>query len=117
MTTSQLHLKCAKQYPSVGLKRTTYIFLWFCPHHGHCSGFVINDESEERKDPANFLISYLTVAPQAIFYNFAFSLEHYYFNRESGYFGNTKFYHDTFRGSSHSRLLLTTTSPHQVSVE
>ena len=70
---SQLHLKCSKKYPSVGLKRTTYIFLWFCPHHGNCSGFLINDESEERKDPANFLISYLTVALQVIFYNFAFS--------------------------------------------
>ena len=73
VTMSQLHLKCSKKYPSVGLKRTTYIFLWFSPHHGNCSGFLINDESEERKDLANFLISYLTVALQVIFYNFAFS--------------------------------------------
>ena len=37
-----------------------------------------------------------------IFYNFACSLEEYCFNRESGYFGNTKFYDDIFHGFSHS---------------
>ena len=95
--------KCSKKYPSVTLKRTTYIFLWFCPHDAHCSVFYINDESEERKDPANILISCLKVAPQVIFYDFAFSVEGYSFNRKSDYFGNTKFYLDIFHGFSHSR--------------
>ena len=94
--------KCSKKYPSVALKSTTYMFLWFCPQHGHCYGFHIIDGSEGRKDPANSLISYLKVAPQVIFYDFACSLEEYCFNRESGYFGNTKFYHDIFHGLSHS---------------
>ena len=91
MTMSQLHLKCSKKYTLVTLKRTTYIFLWFCPHHGHCSGCHVNDGSEERKDPANFLILYLKVEPQVIFYDFAFSLGDYSFNRESGYFGNIQY--------------------------
>ena len=94
--------KCSKKYLSVALKGTTYMFLWFCPQHGHCYGFHIIDGSEGRKDPANSLISYLKVAPQVIFYDFACSLEEYCFNRESGYFGNTKFYHDIFHGPSHS---------------
>ena len=46
--------KCSKKYPSVALKGTNYMFLWFCPQHGHCYGFHIIDGSEGRKDPANF---------------------------------------------------------------
>ena len=45
---------------------------------------------------------YLKVAPQVIFYDFACSLEEYCFNRESGYFHNTKFFHDIFHSFSHS---------------
>ena len=78
------------------------MFLWFCPQHGNRYGFHIIDGSEGRKDPANSLISYLKVAPQVIFYDFACSLEEYCFNWESGYFGNAKFYHDIFHGFSHS---------------
>ena len=36
-TTSQ----CSKKYPSVALKDTTYMFLWFCPQHGHGYGFHV----------------------------------------------------------------------------
>ena len=78
------------------------MFLWFCPQHGHCYGFHINDGSEGRKDPANSLISFLKVAPQVIFYDFACSLKEYCFNWKSGYFSNTNFYHDIFQGFSHS---------------
>ena len=93
---------CSKKYPSVALKGTIYMFLWFCPQHGHCCGFDFIDGIEGRKDPANSLISYLKRAPQVIFYDFACSLEEYCFNRESRCFDNTKFYHDIFHGFSHS---------------
>ena len=88
MTMSQLHQVLEEIHVSYIKEDYLYISLWFCPHHGHCSGCHVNDGSEERKDPANFLISYLKVEPQVIFYDFAFSLGDYSFNRESGYFGN-----------------------------
>lgn len=94
--------KCRKKYPSVALKGTSFMFLWFCPQHGHCYGFHIIDGSEGRKDAANSLVAYLKVAPQVIFYDFACNLEEYCLNRESGYFWNTKFYHDLFHGYTHS---------------
>ena len=43
----------------------------------------------------------MKVAPQVIFYDFACSLQEYCFNRESSYFGNTKFYFYIFQGFSH----------------
>ena len=30
---------CTKNYPVVGRKGTSYLFLWFCPLHGHCYGY------------------------------------------------------------------------------
>ena len=89
----------SEKYPSITLKGSIDIFLWFCLHHGHCYGFHIIDGSEGRKDSATSLISYLKVVPKVIFYNFPYSLEEYRFNRESG---NTQFYHDIFHDFSHS---------------
>ena len=54
---------CSKKYPSVALKGTIYMFLWFCSQHGHCYGFDFIDGIEGRKDPANSFISYLKRAP------------------------------------------------------
>jgi len=92
---------CSKMFPTVTKKGTTYLFLWFCPVHGHCWGFHIIPSAEGRKDAANSLYCYLEKAPETIFYDFSCSLEEYCRNRESGYFTNTRFFHDIFHGYSH----------------
>ena len=47
---------CTKYYPKVARKGTTtcatFMFLWFCPNHGHCYGFHIVNGSEGQKDAA-----------------------------------------------------------------
>jgi len=80
---------------------TYFVFLWFCPAHGHCYGFHVIVGSEGRKDPANSLYAYLEKAPEIVYYDFACSLSEYAKNRESGYFAKTRFFHDIFHGYSH----------------
>ena len=94
--------KCSKHYPVVAKKGSSFMFLWFCPSHGHCYGFHVVNGSEGRKDPAHSLYTHLPVAPETIFYDFACSLEEYCMNRESKYYANTRFFHDIFHGYSHS---------------
>ena len=80
---------CTKKYPQVAKSGSTFLFLWFCPLHGHCyEGHIVNG-SEGRKDPASSLYNHLKVAPEMIYYDFACSLEEYCMNREAGYFKNT----------------------------
>ena len=93
---------CSKRYPMVTRKGSTFLFLWFCPMHGHCYGCHIVDGSEGRKDPANSLYTHLTEAPEVVFYDFSCSLEEYCLNREAGFFKNTRFYHDIFHGYTHN---------------
>ena len=59
-------------------------------------------DGEGRKDPCQSLYTHLVKAPDMIFYDFACSLEEYSMNRESGYFKDTRFFHDIFHGYSHS---------------
>ena len=58
-----------------------YMFLFFCPLHGHCYGFHIIDGAEGRKDPMQTLFKYLLEA-EIIFYDYACQLEEYSMNRE-----------------------------------
>jgi len=76
---------CAKRFPVVSKKGVSYLFLWFCPIHGHCYGYHIIPGSEGRKDPATSLYAYLETAPSTVLYDFACSLSEYTRNRESGY--------------------------------
>ena len=62
--------RCQKSFPMVAKKGTTYLFLWFCPVHGHCYGFHIIPNSEGRKDAATSLYGYLEDAPETIFMTF-----------------------------------------------
>ena len=94
----RLHQSCCV----VALKGTCFMFLWFCPSHGHCYGFHIGNGSEGRKDAANSLLTHLPEAPSTIFYDFPCSLEEYCMNREGGYYGGTRFFHDIFHGYSHA---------------
>ena len=94
-------LPCDKRYPVVSKKGTTYVFLWFCPLHGHCYGFHIIPGSEGRKDPSASLITHSNIAPDDILYDFACSLSEYTKNREAGFFAKTRFFHDVFHGYVH----------------
>jgi hypothetical protein len=94
-------LLCNKKFPVVSKKGTTYLFLWFCAVHGHCYGFHVIPGSEGRKDPAASLYTHSDVAPDDVLYDFACSFAEYSKNRESGYFANTRFFHDVFHGYSH----------------
>ena len=76
-------------------------FLWFCPQHGHCLGYHIITGSEGRKDAHASLYTHLHKPPSNIFYDFACSLSEYSKNRESGFFADTRFFHDIFHGYSH----------------
>lgn len=77
------------------------MFLFFCPTHGHCYGFHIVNGAEGRRDPMHAMYSYLPEAPKIVFYDFACQLEEYCLNRESGFFAETVFFHDTFHGYGH----------------
>jgi len=92
---------CEKRFPQVSKKGTSYLFLWFCPNHGHCWGYHIIPGSEGRKDPAASLYMFLEKAPKWLFYDFACSLSEYNHNREAGFYCCTRFYHDILHGFTH----------------
>ena len=92
---------CKKQFPNVSYGGFGYIFLWFCPIHGHCYGFHLISGGEGRKDPFSSLFKYMPEAPTDIFYDFACQLSEYCLNREPQYFLHTRFWHDLFHGITH----------------
>ena len=94
-------IRCEKLFPQVSKKGTSYLFLWFCPQHGHCYGYHVIPESEGCKDAASSLYLFMEKAPEIIMYDFACSLSEYVKNREAGFFQDTKFYHDYFHGFTH----------------
>jgi len=63
------------------------------------TGFI--SYREGRKDPAASLYCYMDKAPKTVFYDFACSLSEYTQNRESGFYKDTRFFHDIFHGYSH----------------
>ena len=81
---------CKKCYPMVAKRGTSFLFLWFCPSHGHCFGAHIVNGSEGRKDAACSLYTHLEIAPDVIFYDFACSLEEYCLNRKADFFKSTR---------------------------
>jgi len=93
--------KCEKSFKQISHKGISFMFLWFCPLHGHCYGYHIIPGSEGRKDAAASLYTHLPKAPKQVFYDFACSLSEYSHNRESGYFQDTRYFHDVFHGFSH----------------
>lgn len=92
---------CTKKYPVVGKKGTSYLFLWFCPLHGHCYGYHMIPFSEGRKDPSASLYLFKENAPDIIMYDFSCKLDEYTRNRESGFYRSTRFFHDIFHGYTH----------------
>eukprot|EP00111_Clytia_hemisphaerica_P020287 TCONS_00059786-protein len=92
---------CSKYYPTVAKRGSTFLFLWFCPAHGHCYGGHMVNGSEGRKDAMCSLYTHLPQPPEIIFYDNACQLEEYSLNREADFFRITRFYHDHFHGFAH----------------
>ena len=93
--------RCSKVYPQVSSGGFSYMFLWFCPIHGHCYGFHLISGGEGRKDPFSSLVKYLREPPGVVFYDNACQLSEYCLNREPALFRKTRFFHDCFHGFSH----------------
>ena len=93
--------KCRKKYPKVSFGGYSYMFLWFCPVHGHCYGFHLIDGAEGRKDVFSSLMKYKKTMPKELFYDNACQLINYCLNREPELFKNTRFWHDLFHSIAH----------------
>lgn len=95
---------CTKSFPLVSYGGYGYIFLFFCPYHGHCYGFHIIDGGEGRKDPFSALLKYKPSPPKELFYDFACGMSEYSLNREPDFFKWVRFWHDIFHGVNHMCL-------------
>ena len=73
---------CRKNFPIVSYSGFGYVFLWFCPMHGHCYGFHLISGGEGRKDPFSSLFKYLPTGLADIFYDFVCQLSEYCLDRE-----------------------------------
>ena len=93
--------QCNKIYPSVSYGGYGYMFIWFCPIHGHTYGFHLIDGGEGRKDPFSSLFKFKEEMPEHIFYDFACGLSEYALNRAPSLFANTRFWHDLFHSVGH----------------
>ena len=62
---SNVDQPCTKNFPGISYG---YLFLWFCPMHGHSYGFHLIAGGEGRKDP---LASLFKSAPKDVFYDFS----------------------------------------------
>ena len=93
--------QCNKIYPSVSYGGYGYMFIWFCPIHGHTYGFHLIDGGEGRKDPFSSLFKFKEEMPEHIFYYFACGLSEYALNRAPSLFANTRFWHGLFHSVGH----------------
>ena len=92
---------CNKKFPRDHTAGFGYLFLWFCPIHGHAYGFHLIQGGEGHKDPFSSLYKYLETPPKDVFYDFACQLSEYFLNREPELFKNTRFWHDLFQAIGH----------------
>ncbi len=92
---------CTKIFPKVSSGGFGYLFLFFCPIHGHCYGFHLVDGAEGRKDPFSALYKYKPTPPTDLFYDFACQLNEYCLNREPEFFKWMRVWHDIFHGCNH----------------
>lgn len=97
----EIEAGCTKMFPKISYGGYGYMFLWFCPIHGHSYGFHLIEGGEGRKDPFCSLYKYLDTPPDHIYYDFACQLSEYCLNREPELFKNTRFWHDLFHALGH----------------
>ena len=57
----------SKLFPKISRSGFSYLFLWFCPVHGHSYGFHLIDVGEGRKDPLASLYKYSAHMPKDIY--------------------------------------------------
>ena len=93
--------ECRKIYPTVSHDGYSYIFLWFCPIHGHSYGFHLIDGAEGPKDVFSSLLKYKEDMPQELFYDNACHLSEFCLNCEPALFQDTRFWHDLFHTIAH----------------
>ncbi len=93
--------RCTKLYPQVSYGGFGYIFLFFCPYHGHCYGFHLIKDAEGRKDPFSAITKYMPNPPEDLYYDFACGLSKYSLTREPDFWKNTRLWHDLFHGVGH----------------
>ena len=98
----QVDLMCTKNFPNVSFGGYGYMFLIFCPIHGHCYGFHLISGGEGRKDAFSVMYRYMETPPEEIFYDFACGLHEYCLNREPDFFKNTCFWCDIFHFINHT---------------
>ena len=92
---------CSKDYPHVPYGGFGFMFLFFCPYHGHCYGFHLIDGGEGRKDPFSAMFKFMEEPPDDLFYDFACKLQEYCLNREPDFFKSVRFWHDLFHAINH----------------
>ena len=92
---------CSKLFPKIARSGFGYLFLWFCPVHGHSYGFHLIAGGEGRKDPFASLYMYCAHMPKDIYDDFACQLSEYCLNKEPELFKNTRFWHDLFHFTGH----------------
>jgi hypothetical protein len=92
---------CNKYFPQVSYGGFGYMFLFFCPLHGHSYGFHLIHRGEGRKDPFSALFKYKPTPPKDLFYDFACQLSDYCLTREPEFFKWVRFWHDIFHGVNH----------------
>ena len=92
---------CSKLFPKISRSGFGYLFLWFCPVHGHSYSFHLIAGGEGRKDPFASLYKYCAQMPKDIYYDFACQLSEYCLNREPELLKNTRFWHDLFHFIGH----------------
>ena len=97
----QVDKPCTKLYPLTAYGGFCYMFLFFCPIHGHSYGFHLINGGKGRKDPFCALFKYMPNLPEELFYDNACQLSEYALNREPGLFLNTRLWHDLFHSITH----------------
>ena len=85
-----------QNYPSVSFEGVGYLFLWFCPVHGHSYGFHLIAGGRDAKILLVLYSSTWRKAPKHIYYDNACQLSEYCLNREPEFFKHTRFWHDLF---------------------
>jgi hypothetical protein len=92
---------CRKMYPKVSLGGFGYLFLYFCPIHGHCYGFHLVKGGEGRKDAFFPVTKFKQSPPLEVFYDNACQLSEYALNREPDMWKEVRVSHDIFHSFTH----------------
>ena len=91
---------CSKLFPKISRSEFGYLFLWFCPVHGHSYGFHLIAGERVGKTPFHLCTSIVHICKKT-FIMTACQLSEYCLNREPELFKNIWFWHDLFHFIGH----------------